>query len=154
MMSFQTYAQPASKEQIQKIIEIEHWNELKTALTQNGLTHLKNSTEQALTQQMQIPQPVSAKEKKLIKQMTDIIIDDLIAQIDQNRVEKNITQAYQHLTDEQAHALIQLYTQPNMIDVGKKFPATIAYTLDGSIQDFMNLVESKQIKSVVKELKK
>lgn len=149
--SLHTFAAPATDQQADTLIKIEHWNQLKPALAANGLPKFKSTTEAALIEQMGLPKPISAHNQVTIMQITDIVVNDLVDQIDEKALMNNAKHLYKQLSHEQADALIQLYQKPTMKDAGKKLPQTLAYTIDVSADDFNQLIQSQKVQEFIKE---
>lgn len=151
-ISFQAYAAPSTNQQVEKIIEIEHWSQLKSALITNGLPNLKSITEDTLITELEIPRPISAQHQVSLTKITDILINDMIEQIDEKKINRNIKNAYKELSQEQAAALIELYQQPSMKNIGKKIPISFAYSIDSSTNDFIELIQSEIIQNTIREI--
>lgn len=151
--SLETFAAPATAQQVEQLVKIEHWDELKPALVNQGLPNFKAFIEQSMIQLLKIPQPISAHHQVFIMQITDLVVNDAIEQIDEKNLIKNMSKAYQNLSTEQAAALLQLYQQPMMQNAAKKSPVAMAYNIDNGIQDFLELIDSDQIKTAIQALK-
>ena len=51
-----------------------------------------------------------------------------------------------------AAALIELYQQPSMKNIGKKIPTSFAYSIDSSTNDFIELIQSEIIQNTIREI--
>jgi hypothetical protein len=149
--SLQTFAAPATDHQVETLIKIENWNKLKPALAANGLPNLKSATKDALIEQFGLAKPISAQNQEKFTEITDIVMNDLINQIDEKELINNVKHMYKQLSQEQVNAIIELYQKPSMKDAGKKFPQSLAYTIDISSNDFNQLIQSKEVQAFVKE---
>ncbi len=102
--------------------------------------------------ELEIPRPISAQHQVSLTKITDIVINDMIEQIDEKKINRNIKNAYKELSQEQAAALIELYQQPSMKNIGKKIPTSFAYSIDSSTNDFIELIQSEIIQNTIREI--
>lgn len=143
------FAAQATDQQVEKIIELEHWTHLKEAVIQNGLPNLKNLIEDSFIQNTGIPQPISAHEQIIIMQISDIIVNDTISQIDEKKLLTNVRRAYKNLTQEQAKAVINLYQSNDMRNAGEKAPQIIAYGTNLGLNTLSDILNSPEVKKAV-----
>lgn len=154
LSSFQVMASPATDQQVQELVQLENWNQLKSALIKNGLPTFKSSVEDSLIEHLQIPQPISAQNQLMIMQISDITVNDTVDQINEAKLIQDISQAYKRLSSEEIAALIELYKKPNMQNAAKKSPILIAQSIDQATEDFTQLLHSNEIINTVKKLEK
>lgn len=152
--SFQTFAASATSQQIDQLIKLEYWNQFKPALLKQSMPNMKSATEELMFDQLQYRQALSAEKQALIIQISDIMINDMIEQVDEKVLLSNIRAAYQALSQEQAQALINVYQQPNMQNAGQNTPIIIAKIVDASSNDFNKLVNLDDIQSIIRENQK
>lgn len=153
-LSFQTFAAPASSQQIDQLIKLEHWEQFKPALLKQGMPNMKSATEELMFDQFQQKQSLSAEQQALIIQISDIMINDMIEQVDEKKFLANIRAAYQTLNQEQVQALLEFYQQPNMQNAGQNIPVIIAHVVDASSNDFNQLVGLEDIQNIIRENQK
>lgn len=153
-LSFETFAAPATNKQIDQIIEIENWRNLKSELLLHGLPKIKDMTEANMVNQFRVPRPISADQQIFFLELSDIFINDMIEQIDEKQLFKNLHQAYQSLSVEQIDSLIEMYSHPQMRQAGKKSPLVVAKSLDQSVDIMNHLIGLDEIKKIAKESQK
>lgn len=149
-LSIESFAAPEKNKQIDQIIEIENWKNFKSELLQHGMPKLKDITEANIMNTFHISRPITADQQIFLMELSDIIINDMIEQIDDKQLLKNVNQSYQSLTQEQINSLIELYSNPKMQQVGKKIPLMLAKTLDQTSELFNNILNSEEIKKIAK----
>lgn len=149
--SFHTFAASATPQQIEQLIKIEHWDQFKSALLKQSMPNMKSATEELILEQLQQNQPISAEQQALIIQVSDIMINDMIEQVDEKKFLANIRSAYQSLSQEQAQALLHVYKQPDMQNAGQNIPMMIAKIVDTSSNDFNEIIHLDEIQSIIRE---
>ena len=152
--SFHTFAASATQQQIDQLIKIEHWDQFKPALLKQSMPNMKSATEELMFDQLQYKQALSAEQQALIIQISDIMINDMIEQVDEKVFLTNIRTAYQTLSQEQAQALINVYQQPNMQNAGQNVPIMIAKIVDTSSNDFNKIINLEDIQNIIRENQK
>lgn len=157
LLSFaiQTFAAPATPQQIEQLIKVEHWDQFKPALLKQSMPNMKAATEELMLDQMQQARhQISAEQQALIIQVSDIIINDMIENVDEKTFLNNIHAAYQSFNKDQADALLKVYQKPHMKDAGKNIPVMIAHMIDVSTNDFNQLISSAEIQNIIQDAQK
>lgn len=149
LCSTSLFAVPATDQQVEQILKIEQWDQLKKAIIQNGLPNLKSMIESSFISSSQIPQPISADQQVLIKQISDIMVNDSINQIDETKLLNNVRKAYKNLTQEQAQAYIEFYQKDGMQLAGRKAPQIIVYGLNSGTDSLSDILNSPEIKKAI-----
>lgn len=152
-LSFQTFAAPATTQQIEQLVKLEHWDQFKPALLKQSMPNMKAATEELMLEQIQQsnPQPITADQQVLIIQISDIMINDMIERVDEQTFLNNIRAAYQTLSKAQAAALLNVYKKPHMQNAGKNIPVMIAHMVDASTNDFNKLISLTEIQDIIRE---
>lgn len=151
ILSFETFAAPATNKQIDQIIEIENWRNLKSELLLHGIPKIKDMTEANMINQFGVQRPISADQQIFFLELSDILINDMIEQIDEKKLFKNLHQTYQSLSEEQIASMIKIHSHPQMQQVGKKLPLILAKSLDQSVDILNHLIGLEEIKKIAKE---
>lgn len=153
-LGVEIFAAPATNKQIDQIIEIENWRNLKSELQLYGMPKIKDMTEANIINQFGLTRPISADQQIFFLELSDILINDMIVQIDEKQLLKNLHQTYQSLSYEQISALIETYSHPQMRQAGQKLPLVMAKTLDQSVDILNYLIGLDEIKKIAKESQK